>query len=121
MVTAFAVIQCKVWCTVHSSAWLSGLYFCSSFYAVVAGWLGWPKVQLEGADLEVRYAINRWQTETAAGSESYLKPKRAVGQMQKYITRRSNGFRKVVAFFAKGAKKSPTLLHRLAQRYVFTL
>jgi hypothetical protein len=38
--------------------------------------------------------------------------------MQKYITRRSNGFRKIVAFFAKGAKKSPTLLHRLAQRYV---
>ena len=33
------------------------------------------------------------------------------------ITRRSNGFRKIVAFFAKGAKKSPTLLHRLAQRY----
>lgn len=35
------------------------------------------------------------------------------------ITRRSNGFRKVVAFFAKGAKKATTLLHRLAQRYVF--
>jgi hypothetical protein len=38
--------------------------------------------------------------------------------MQSNITRHSNGFRKVFAFFAKGAKKSPTLLHRLAQRYV---
>jgi hypothetical protein len=70
MVTAFAVIQCKEWCSVHSSVWFSGLYFWSSFYAVVAGELGWPKVQAEVADLEIQYAISRWQTGTAAGSET---------------------------------------------------
>jgi hypothetical protein len=71
MVTAFAVIKCKVWCSVHSSVWFSGLYFCSSFYAVVAGWLGWPQVQPAAADLETQYANNRWQTGTAVESESF--------------------------------------------------
>jgi chaperone required for assembly of F1-ATPase len=81
-VTAFTTIKCKIWCSFHSSAGCSGLYFWPSFYAVVAGELGWPKVQLEVADLETQYAINRWQTEKAAGSDAFT-DKRAVGQNAK--------------------------------------